>query len=144
MFHKIFSQKKKSFFLKRSESIKNVSLNGKIITNHCTGHNTMILIILIDGFKERTIRLYESKKSWKYMYLFFTKRLWPELLYWKNEWSGNFIILLAWWIFNRDMWQRLLFIANVQIGNINLKWKIIVIGVSSIKTWWLFQWILIN
>ena len=62
MFHKIFSQKKKSFFLKRSDSVKNVSLNGKIIINRCTGHDTMILIILIDGFKEKTIRILKKLK----------------------------------------------------------------------------------
>ena len=62
MFHKIFSQKKKSFFLKRFDSVKNVSLNGKIIINHCTGHNTMILIILINGFKEKTIRIFKKLK----------------------------------------------------------------------------------
>ena len=56
------------------------------------------------------------KKSWKYLYLFFTKRLWPELLYWKKEWSGNLIILLAWWIFNRDIWQRLLLLPMPKLG----------------------------
>ena len=62
MFDKIFSRKKKYFFLKRSDSVKNVSLNGKIIIDHCTGHNAIISIILIDGFKEKTTRL---KTKWK-------------------------------------------------------------------------------
>ena len=38
-------------------SVENVLLNGKIVIGHCTGHNTIILLISIDGFKERTVRL---------------------------------------------------------------------------------------
>ena len=51
MFHKIF-------FLRKSKSIEDASLNGKIAKGHCKGHNTMILLISIDGFKERTKKLY--------------------------------------------------------------------------------------
>ena len=38
-------------------SVENVLLNGKIVIGHCAGHNTIILLISIDGFKERTVRL---------------------------------------------------------------------------------------
>ena len=57
MFRKIFSRKRKPFVIKKSDSVKNVSLNGKIVIRHCGGHDTIILLVLIDGFKERTIIL---------------------------------------------------------------------------------------
>ena len=57
MFHKIFSRKRRPFVLKRSNSVKNVSLNGKIVIGHCGGHDNIILFILIDGFKEKSMRL---------------------------------------------------------------------------------------
>ena len=58
MFHKIFSTKRRKFFLKRLDLTKDVSLNGKIVVGHYRGHNTIILLISIEGFKERTKRLY--------------------------------------------------------------------------------------
>ena len=59
MFHKIFSTKFVNFFKKRSNSTKDVSLNGKIVI----GHNTIILIISIEGFKGTTKRLYFDKET---------------------------------------------------------------------------------
>ena len=56
MCHKVFSKKRRSVSLKRSNSMKNVSLRGKIFVGYCGGHDTVIIIFLIDGFKERTIR----------------------------------------------------------------------------------------
>ena len=59
MFNKIFRPKRRSvIYLKRSASVGNVSLNGKIVIEHCRGHNTIILLFSIDGFKEKTVRLY--------------------------------------------------------------------------------------
>ena len=62
MFHKIFSRGK------ISNSIKKISLNGKIIIGHCKGHDTIILIALIDGFKERqlyfVVKKYVGGKYW--------------------------------------------------------------------------------
>lgn len=59
MFNKIFRRKRRSvIYLKRSASVGNVSLNGKIVIGHCRGHNTIILLFSIDGFKEKTVRLY--------------------------------------------------------------------------------------
>ena len=48
-------------------------LNGKIIIGHCNGHDTIILIILIDGFKnskkqfEFIIKKYVGQKASKYL-----------------------------------------------------------------------------
>ena len=36
-------------------------LDRKILIGHCKGHDTTILIILIDGLKEKTIRLYNKE-----------------------------------------------------------------------------------
>ena len=59
--------KKEYFFLKRSDFIKNISLNRKIIIGHCNGQSTIVLIILIDGFKEKQfdfiIKKYVGKKT---------------------------------------------------------------------------------
>ena len=61
-FIRYFPKEKDLFFKKkRSNSLKNVSLNGKIIIGHCKGHNTITLIVLLDGFKGRTIRLYSKE-----------------------------------------------------------------------------------
>ena len=57
MFHEIFSRKRRSLTLKRSGSVKNLSLKGKIVFGYCGGYDTIIVLIYIDGFKERTIRL---------------------------------------------------------------------------------------
>ena len=58
MYDKIFPTKARKFFLKRSRSAQDVSLNGKIIIGHCKGHDTIIFTISIEGFKEITKRLY--------------------------------------------------------------------------------------
>ena len=57
MFHKIFSRKRSSLTLKSSRSVKTVSLYGKIVFGYCGGHDTIIIFVYIDGYKERTIRL---------------------------------------------------------------------------------------
>ena len=59
-----FPEKKGYFFLRRSDSVKNILLNGEIIIGHCNGYDTIILIILIDGFKEKSIRLYDKEVCW--------------------------------------------------------------------------------
>lgn len=59
-----FFPKKGYFFLKRSDCVKNISLNGKIKIGHCNEHDTVILIILIDGFKEKIIWLYNKEVWW--------------------------------------------------------------------------------
>ena len=58
MFYKIFSTKARKFFLKRSNSTKYISLNGKKMLRHCRGHNTIVLLISIERWKETTKRLY--------------------------------------------------------------------------------------
>ena len=63
MFHKIFSRKRRLFRLKRSNSVKNVSLKGKIVVGYCGGDDTIILTFLINGFKEKTSRLC-GKELW--------------------------------------------------------------------------------
>lgn len=47
--------------LKRPDSVENILLDRKILIGHCKGHDTTILIILIDGLKEKTIRLYNKE-----------------------------------------------------------------------------------
>ena len=65
MFHKIFSKNRRSLFsLKISISTKNVLLNGEIVVGYCKGYETILLFFLIDGFKEKTIRLYEKEIEW--------------------------------------------------------------------------------
>ena len=43
--------------------MENVLLKGKIVVGYCRGHDTIIAIFLIDGFKEKTIRLYGKEAS---------------------------------------------------------------------------------
>ena len=58
MFSKIFSQKKKMLFrLRRSSSVKNVTLEGKIVISYCHGHDTIIrMFFSFEGHQERFVR----------------------------------------------------------------------------------------
>ena len=58
MVHKIFSKKRSLISLERSNSVKHVSLKGKIVVGYCRGNDTIIFLFFIYGFKEKTIRLY--------------------------------------------------------------------------------------
>ena len=49
MFSKIFSRK--AIKLKRSASVKNVSLNGKAVVGYCRGHETIILLFKFEGYQ---------------------------------------------------------------------------------------------
>ena len=49
MFSKIFSSK--AIKLKRSASVKNVSLNGKAVVGYCRGHETIILLFKFEGYQ---------------------------------------------------------------------------------------------
>ena len=90
MFQKIFSRKKKYFSLKRSDSVENVSLNGKIIINHCTGHNTIILIILVDRFKEKTLKLFKK------MEVKSLENICLDLILSKNRLKSKFYYIFYW------------------------------------------------
>ena len=76
MFHNVFSKKRREINLKRSNSMKNVLLKGKIVFGYCGGHDIIIIVFLIDGFKEGTIRLCslelcQWQKVWKiYAWIF--------------------------------------------------------------------------
>ena len=61
MFHNIFSRKRRSLTLKRSRSVKNLLLKGKIVLGYSSRRDTIILLIYIDGFKERTIRFWWTR-----------------------------------------------------------------------------------
>ena len=71
MFYKMFSTKARKFFLKRSSSTQEVSLNRKIIIGHCKEHDTIILIILIEGFNLRKKIIFRLWKRWKILVLTF-------------------------------------------------------------------------
>ena len=45
MFSKIFSRKSGSLTLKRSRSVKTLSLKGKITFGYCGGHDTILVLI---------------------------------------------------------------------------------------------------
>ena len=61
MFHNIFSRERRSLTLKRYRSVKNLLLKGKIVFGYSSRHDTIILLIYIDGFKERTIRFWWNR-----------------------------------------------------------------------------------
>ena len=62
MFSKIFSSK--AIKLKRSASVKNVSLNGKVVVGYCRGHETIILLFTFEGYQEKIARLCRKNISW--------------------------------------------------------------------------------
>ena len=47
MFYKIFSRKRRFLTLKRSRSVKNLSLKGKITFGYCGGHDLFTYLRLI-------------------------------------------------------------------------------------------------
>ena len=56
MFSKIFSQKRKVFRFKRSPSVKNFALEGKIVISYCGEHDTINLFFSFRGYQEKFIR----------------------------------------------------------------------------------------
>ena len=55
MFSKILSRNKKLFKLRRSPSVKNVALEGKIVISYCAGHNTIIIVFSLKDFKNNLL-----------------------------------------------------------------------------------------
>ena len=51
MFSKIFSRK--AIKLKTGASVKNVSLNGKVVVGYCGGHETITLLFKFEGYQEK-------------------------------------------------------------------------------------------
>ena len=64
MFSKIFSRKKKLFRLRRSLSVKNFELEGKIIISYCQGHDTIIMFFSFEGYQEKFVRLWGKFATW--------------------------------------------------------------------------------
>ena len=58
MFSKIFSRKKKLLRLRRSPSVKNVILEGKIVISYCRGHGTIIMFFSFEEYQEKFVRLW--------------------------------------------------------------------------------------
>ena len=62
MFSKIFYRK--AIKLRRSASVKNVSLNGKVVVGYSRGHETIILLFKFEENQEKIVRLCGKNMSW--------------------------------------------------------------------------------
>lgn len=47
--------------MKLASSVENVLLHGNIVIGHCRDLGTIILLILIDGYKEKNVHLWKKK-----------------------------------------------------------------------------------
>ena len=55
-FQKYFPEKK-LFRLRRSCSVKNVTLEGKTVISYCHGHDTIIMFFFFEGYQEKFVKL---------------------------------------------------------------------------------------
>ena len=63
-FQRYFPEKKKLFRLRRSLSVENVELEGKIIISYCQGHDTIIMCFSFEGYQEKFVRLWGKFVTW--------------------------------------------------------------------------------
>ena len=77
-----FSRKRRQISLKRSSSVKNPSLNGKVVFGYCGGNDAIIVFFLLMDLRKKQLSFVERKhvrgeKFRRYLPAFFDEKLRP-------------------------------------------------------------------